>query len=75
MPPGSHIPRHYHLVEESITFLSGQIEVTIGQETTQFTAPATVFVPARELHHLTNIGNEPAHMLVFFPGIDVQVLY
>jgi quercetin dioxygenase-like cupin family protein len=75
MPSGSHIPRHYHLVEESITFLTGQIEVTIGQETTQFMAPATVFVPAHEPHSITNIGGEPAHMLVFFPGIDVQVLY
>ena len=34
MPPGGVIPLHYHDCEESLTFLSGEVEVILGEERT-----------------------------------------
>jgi len=50
MEPGGEIPSHYHKVEEIVTFLSGQVEVTIGEETTIVGADTSVFVPPNLLH-------------------------
>ncbi len=75
LPPGAEIPLHYHDVEETVVFLSGQIEARIGEETTVSAAPVTAFVPATVLHSFRNVGDEPAQMIVFFPALQPAVIY
>lgn len=75
MQPGDHIPFHYHELEETVVFLTGRIEVVLGEETMQFDGPATAFVPEQVLHSFRNIGEVPAQMLVFFPGLNPAVIY
>ena len=75
MPAGGEIPIHYHPVEEIVTFLTGQVEVTIGAETTIVTAPATVFIPIEVLHGFRTHGAETVHLLAFFPTSNPQTLY
>ncbi|MEZ4866422.1 MAG: cupin domain-containing protein [Caldilineaceae bacterium] len=75
MQPGDHIPLHYHDAEETVIFLSGRIEVVLGDETSQVEAPVTVFVPEGLYHSFRNRGDVPAHMLVFFPALNPAVIY
>jgi len=79
LQPGQQIRRHYHDSEETITFLSGEIEVVIDGEHTTFHAAlddaVTVLFPARALHTIRNIGAEPALMFAFFPTAEPTVLY
>ena len=41
---GGIINPHYHEVEETITLLRGQVEVTMDGETTEVKAPVTLFI-------------------------------
>ncbi len=75
MPPGGEIPFHYHECEESLTFLSGQVEVTLDEETAVVEADTTVFVPPHTLHRIRNVGDEPVRLLAFFPAKMPAVLY
>lgn len=73
--PGNEIPLHYHDVEETVVFLSGEIETVIGDERAITRAPLTAFVPANVLHSFRNVGAEPAQMIVFFPALRPAVIY
>ena len=75
MEQGGEIPVHYHECEEIVTFLSGQVEVTLGEERTLVTAPASVFVPPQVMHSFRNPGSERVHLLAFFPVSDPATLY
>ena len=75
METDGEIPLHYHTCEEIITFLSGQIDVTIGAETTRVEAPTSIFVPPQVLHGFRNPGPERVHLLAFFPVSDPKTLY
>ena len=75
MEQGGEIPIHYHPCEEIITFLSGQVEVTIGQETSLVEAPASVFVPPQVLHGFRNPNPERVHLLAFFLVSGPETLY
>lgn len=75
MEPGGEIPVHYHEVEEIITFLSGRVTVTIGEETTVVDADASVFIPPNVLHGFRNDGSETVRLLAFFPTSNPETLY
>jgi quercetin dioxygenase-like cupin family protein len=75
MPEDGEIPLHYHPVEEIVTFLTGQVEVTIGTETTVVTSPASVFIPPEIHHGFRTHGAETVHLLAFFPTSNPQTLY
>lgn len=79
LQPGDEIRRHYHEVEETITFLSGRAEVEIDGAVDSFAAslaePVTVFVPARAMHTIRNAGDALVRMMIFFPTPDPAVLY
>ncbi len=75
MPPGGEIPLHYHECEESLTFLSGRVEVTLGDEIHVVEAVTTVFVPVGVLHRVVNVGEEAVRLLAFFPASSPAVLY
>jgi quercetin dioxygenase-like cupin family protein len=75
MEQGGEIPIHYHDCEEIITFLSGQVEVTIGQEKTLVRAPASIFVPPHIMHGFRNPNPERVHLLAFFSASGPETLY
>ena len=75
LPPGQEIPLHYHDVEETVVFLSGEIETIIGDEKRVTAAPMTAFVPAQVLHSFRNVGTASAQMIVFFPALRPAVIY
>ena len=75
MPPGGVIPLHYHDCEESLTFLSGEVEVTLGEERHRVGADTTVFVPEGVLHEVRNVGKEPARLIAVFARAAPAVLY
>lgn len=79
LQPGDEIRRHYHPVEETITFLSGSAAVEIDGTWDHFSAtleePVTVFIPAEAMHTIRNAGDELVRMMIFFPTPEPAVLY
>ncbi len=75
IPVNGYIIPHSHPTEEIITLLSGEAEVTLGEEKTIAHAPATLFIPSHVIHSLTNIGQEEISLLAFLPTNNPQVIY
>jgi mannose-6-phosphate isomerase-like protein (cupin superfamily) len=75
MPPGGEIPRHYHDCEESLTFLSGEVEVTLGEERHRIGADTTVFVPEGALHGVRNVGDVPVRLIAVFTRAAPAIFY
>lgn len=75
MPPGGVIPLHYHDCEESLTFLSGEVEVTLGEDCHRFGADTTVFVAEGVLHEVRNVGEEPVRLIAVFARAAPAILY
>ena len=75
MPPGGVIPLHYHDCEESITFLSGEVEVTLGEERHLVGADTTVFIAKGVLHDVRNVGRVPVRLIAVFPQAAPAILY
>ena len=69
----SHIPLHYHKVEEVLVVLAGELKVTLGDETLLVRAPASILVPPRQLHSLVPRGETEVHMLAFFPTAKPKI--
>jgi mannose-6-phosphate isomerase-like protein (cupin superfamily) len=68
-----YIPLHYHDVEEILVILAGEISLTLGDQTSVVRSPATVVVPAHQLHSLRPSGREQVHMLAFFPDATPKI--
>ena len=68
-----HIPLHYHEVEETLVILEGSIALTMDSQTSVVRAPATVFVPARQIHGLRPSGTSRVHLLAFFPEASPRI--
>lgn len=75
MPPGGVIPLHYHDCEESLTFLSGEVEVILGEERHQVGADTTVFVPEGVPHEVRNVGEAPVRLIAVFARAAPAILY
>jgi quercetin dioxygenase-like cupin family protein len=77
LKPGDVIPMHYHLVEETITFASGRIKVTLDGEDYEIDADrdgtSSVLIPTRLHHEIRNIGETATSMLAFFPAVQPQI--
>lgn len=75
IPPGGYIVPHYHPCEESITFLSGCVAVTLAEETVRVEVGSTLFVPAGVIHHIRNDGQEDVRLLAFLAASQPEVIY
>ena len=64
--PGQRIPSHYHEFEETLTVLSGELQVWLGDERHLAPTRSTVFVAPGVAHSLENAGAEPALLLAHF---------
>ena len=70
---GGYIPLHYHEGEEVLVILSGSVDVTLGEEQVTVPAPATIVVPAHQIHGLRPTGSEQVHLLAMFPEKSPQI--
>jgi quercetin dioxygenase-like cupin family protein len=67
VPPAGFIALHAHQTEETLTILTGQITVTIAEQTTVVEPDTTILIAPGVLHSLRNDSATPARMLVFLP--------
>jgi len=71
-PDGGQVPWHNQQQEEVYFVLDGRGEMCLGSERRTVTAGQAVWIPPGEYHQLTNVGDEPLHMLyVYGPAGDV----
>ena len=77
LAPGDVIPMHYHLVEETITFVTGKIGVTLDGTEYEINADrdgtSSLLIPSRLHHEIKNIGSKATAMLAFFPAVSPQI--
>jgi quercetin dioxygenase-like cupin family protein len=67
LEPGDRVFRHNHPVEESVTFLTGTGEATMGDEIVTIEPGVSLFFPVGLLHGFTNTGTDTMHVIVVFP--------
>lgn len=67
LQPGDRVFRHTHPCDEALTFLSGEGEATMDDETVPIGAGVSLFIPTGVLHGFTNTGTGPLHVIVTFP--------
>lgn len=64
--PGDRVLLHTHPVEEALTFLSGEGEATLGEETVPIGAGVSLYIPAGVVHGFRCTAGT-LHVLVVFP--------
>jgi quercetin dioxygenase-like cupin family protein len=67
LQPGDRVYRHSHPCEESVTFLSGSGEASMGDEAVPISAGTSLFFPTGLLHGFRNTGTDVMHVIVVFP--------
>jgi mannose-6-phosphate isomerase-like protein (cupin superfamily) len=65
--PGDRVLLHTHPVEESLMFLSGVGEATMGDETVEISAGVSLYFPPGLVHGFRNTGNTPMQVIIIFP--------
>lgn len=56
---------HYHVdMEEIFIILSGQVEITVGDESAQLLRGDTVLIPAGKMHVMENVGEVDVEYIV-----------
>ncbi|HEX9786305.1 MAG TPA: cupin domain-containing protein [Opitutaceae bacterium] len=71
-PKGGQVPWHNQEQEEIYMVLQGRGEICVDTERREIVGGQAVFLPPGKFHQLTNIGEEPLHMMyVYCPGGDV----
>jgi mannose-6-phosphate isomerase-like protein (cupin superfamily) len=72
-PQGGQVPWHNQQQEEVYFVVSGTGEMCLGDEKQTLSAGQAVLIPSGVYHQLTNIGDEPLHMIyVYGPAGDVD---
>ena len=66
LQPGDRVLLHTHPVEEALTFLSGEGEATLGEETVPIGAGVSLYIPAGVVHGFRCTAGT-LHVLVVFP--------
>ena len=64
--PGRRLGTHTDSVEEILLVLSGEAEVSLGEEQGRLSAGEMALVPAMEQHGLRNAGEETVRVVGFF---------
>lgn len=68
--PGAGAPLHTHSMDELIVIMEGTLEVRIDGETHQVGKDHTLVIPPGAEHGFRVVGEQTAHLLVFFPTLD-----
>jgi quercetin dioxygenase-like cupin family protein len=66
LQPGERVLLHTHPVEESITFLSGKGEATLGAQNVEIGAGMSLFIPAGAIHGFRCTAGT-LHVIFAFP--------
>jgi len=66
LQPGERVLRHTHPVEEVLTFLGGEGEATLGDETVPIAAGVSLYIPPGLVHGFRCTAGT-LHLLVVFP--------
>jgi len=72
LSPGSSVPIHFHPTEEAMVILEGELEATLGDETTTVVPGQTVLAPAGVKHGLVNRTGSNARLMAIFPTDKVE---
>ena len=75
IPAGGYITPHLHHCDETLTFLSGEVEVTLAEDKVVVRADETVLIPAGTLHSVINNRSEPARLLAVLVTGEPRVIY
>jgi quercetin dioxygenase-like cupin family protein len=67
LQPGDRVRRHTHPVEEVLTFLSGEGQATLGEETVAIGPGVSLYVPPGLVHGFRCAGTATMHVIVNFP--------
>lgn len=71
-PKGGQVPWHNQEQEEVYFLVDGRAEMCLGEERRVLEAGQAAYIPSGVFHQLTNIGDEPAHMIYCYgPAGDV----
>ena len=71
--PGGETPIHYHDCEEVVVVMQGSGQLTIGEETTEFSSNHTLIIAPEVVHQLINSGNEEILLLATFSSTPANV--
>ncbi|MDX6481661.1 MAG: hypothetical protein QOG85_2171 [Gaiellaceae bacterium] len=72
---GDTIPLHRHVIDEVLFYLSGEVEVLLGDETHTVRAGDMVVVPAGVIHSQRNTGESVAEIRAVFPSARLDIEY
>jgi quercetin dioxygenase-like cupin family protein len=70
--PGHGTPLHSHDCDEVVTVRRGTCQVRVGATVYQFSAGATIVLPAAQTHQIVSCGAEPLELLAVFPDSPVM---
>jgi quercetin dioxygenase-like cupin family protein len=68
--PGTGAPLHTHSMDELIVIMEGALEVRLNGETHIVEKDHTLAIPPGAEHGFKVMGDQTAHLLVFFPTLD-----
>jgi quercetin dioxygenase-like cupin family protein len=72
---GDTIPLHRHTIDEVVFYLSGEVEVRLGDDTYAARAGDIVVIPAGVAHSQRNTGDSAAEIRAAFPSSRVDIEY
>jgi quercetin dioxygenase-like cupin family protein len=75
LEPGDSLGWHTDSVEELLLILQGDVEISVGSETTEAATGTIALVPIMVPHNLTNIGDSKARVLGFFGRKDMVATF
>lgn len=70
LQPGEKLGRHTDSAEELLIVLSGDVEVTVADETSKASRNTIALVPKLVPHDIKNVGTETARILGVFGGTN-----
>lgn len=75
MGVGDMVPLHRHRIDEVVIYLSGDVEVRLGDETYAVGSGDVVVIPAGVAHSQRNVGTTPAEFRAVFPSAVLDIEY
>jgi mannose-6-phosphate isomerase-like protein (cupin superfamily) len=62
-PNGGQVPWHNQEQEEIYFIIEGMAEMCLGEERRTLSTGQSVYIPSRQFHQITNIGDAPLRMI------------
>jgi quercetin dioxygenase-like cupin family protein len=72
---GDSVPRHRHTIDEVVMYLSGEVEVRLGEESHAVRPGDIMVIPAGVAHSQHNTGDSVAEIRAFFPSSRLDIEY